>query len=64
LIARTGRLSPANPEEIEWTEPCKVVHEDDPEYPALATDGVHVVATYEKSDYGYYLWYSAGKILE
>ena len=46
LIVRTGMLSLSNTEEIEWAEPAKVVPDEGAEYPAVATDGTHVVTTY------------------
>jgi len=46
LISRTGRLSDFNSWEIEWADPIKIDDNDDIEYPALATNGIHAVETH------------------
>jgi hypothetical protein len=47
LITREGQLSLSNPALIEWATPVKVNPRTTVAYPAVATNGIHAVKTYE-----------------
>jgi hypothetical protein len=47
LYARTGMLSPSNPEGIEWPDSVRIGNNGTESYPAVANDGSYAIGTWE-----------------
>jgi hypothetical protein len=60
--SRTGRLSLANPVEIEWYVPVNLEAETSMGFPALATSGTHAIVTSKTSSLPFRLFASVAEL--